>query len=286
MIPETATVTGNISGVGKHGLLDLFIAERNNNTSYISRQNTRVPLGISKALYLDHSGRLYVYIMNPTGGMTTGDHYDQNISLDERAAAFITTQSANKIYRTDAGTASSYEKFELRPGSCLEYWPDPVIPFAGSAFIGETEIWLERDAVFIGSECLYPGRLARQEVFAYNRYRKKTRIYHEGKLVLHDLLNLEPDRMNIKAVGMMESCSYYAQIIATGPQVDRELTDKLHSVFSGSEKMLGSASLFYDHGLMVRILAENSPDLARASRECYSILRKKLLGQAIELRKY
>ncbi|HEX3032159.1 MAG TPA: urease accessory protein UreD [Bacillota bacterium] len=103
----------------------------------------RVPLKIAKPFYLEpESGEIFIYQMNPAGGMVQGDDYQQYVELEPGAKAFLTTQSATRVYRTPDGFAQQGNYFTLGKGAALEFFPDPVIPFAGSRFIGETEVHL------------------------------------------------------------------------------------------------------------------------------------------------
>ncbi|MCL5291431.1 MAG: urease accessory protein UreD [Actinobacteria bacterium] len=71
-----------------------------------------------------------------------GDDYRQEIELMPGARTFLTTQSSTKIYRMNRSFARQLSRFKVGKGALFEYLPEPIIPFAGSRYIGETEVFL------------------------------------------------------------------------------------------------------------------------------------------------
>lgn len=212
--------------IGKQGHLYIKLSHREGYT-YIADSYCVIPLKIAKPFYLDSTGEIFIYIMNPTGGMVQGDRYRLDVFLAPGAQAFITSQAATKIYRMEYDYAAATEFFEVKEGALLEYFPDPVIPFASSRFIGETKIILERGSTAFIGEILFPGRIKRGEIFQYDFYSRRTRVFYQGELVYYDIIDLRPKEKRVDLPGIFESYTCYGQLTIFSSAVNKELSDLL-----------------------------------------------------------
>lgn len=255
--------------------------------TYIEDCYAKSPLKIAKSLYLDSSGEAFIYIMNPTGGMAQGDSYDIKINLAPKSQAFITTQSATKIYRMEKAEAFTKERFHIGKSALLEYFPDPYIPFAGSRFKGETEIIIEEGATLFMVEMLFPGRFKRGEKFLYDYFLKKTKIFYENRLIFYDNMVLKPWEKQINNICLFEKYVFYGQIICISEKINRALSDTLHFLLQNCSSIKASSSLFHEKGLIVRILGLNNLSISDAVQKSWITLRKSLLNRtAAKIRKY
>ena len=88
-----------------------------------------------------------------------------------------------------------------------------MIPFGGSAYDSETEIYLaDRSSRLFWLEIICSGRVAHEEQFAFRRFSSLVRIYREGKLICRDNTRYEPDRMSMRGLGMYEGYTHLANI--------------------------------------------------------------------------
>lgn len=286
MSKEMLTSLSGALHIGKQGHLYIKLSHKEGLTC-IADSYCVAPLKVAKPFYLDATGEIFIYIMNPTGGMVQGDRYRLDVSLEPGAQAFLTSQAATKIYRMEYDYAAVTECFKVGEGALLEYFPDPVIPFAGSRFVGETEIIIERGgSAFIG-EILFPGRLKRGELFQYDFYSRRTRVFYQGELVYYDFFDLRPKDKKVDVLGIFEGYTYYGQLAIFSSAVTRELSDLLHLALQDTPGLTGSASLTQKYGVIVRILGSNSIKLASALTKCWDVARKFLLGRpAPKIRKY
>jgi len=90
--------------------------------------------------------------------------------VGEGAHAQITTTSATRIYRNRVDMPPSYQLNEITvaENGLLELLPDPLIPFAQSAYQQRTAIRLAEGAGLFWWETVTPGREARDECFDYD----------------------------------------------------------------------------------------------------------------------
>lgn len=268
------------------GILSIKLNCKNGKT-YIEHCYTESFLKIAKAFYLDDSGEAFIYIMNPTGGIGQGDYYDININLASNSEAFITSQSATKIYKMGEKGSFFKERIYLDKDSLLEYFPDPSIPFAESKFKAEAEIFVSKGATLLIGEMLFPGRYKRKERFLFDYFVKKTKIFYNGQLIFYDHMSLRPKEIGLDNSCLFEKYSFYGQLICLSEKIDRNLTDKIHFLLKDLDHTKASSSLFHQSGLVVRIIGQNNLCIHTAIQKSWSMLRKSLLNRPeILLRKY
>lgn len=247
-------------------------------TTYIEDCYATTPLKVAKALYLDNSGEAFIYIMNPSGGMVQADSYDININLAPKSKAFITTQSATKIYRMEKTGAYSKEHFYIGKNALLEYFPDPYIPFAGSRFKGETEIIIKEGATFFMAEILYPGRFKRGEKFFYAYFIKKIKIFYKNRLILYDNMVLKPEGRKFNSICLFENYPFYGQFICISEKINKDLSDNLHFLLKSCNSIKASSSLFHEKGVIVRVLGLNNLSISEALQKIWTATRNSLLN--------
>ncbi len=273
-------------GLGKEGYLYLRLANKEGYT-YIADNFSQIPLKIAKPFYLDTTGQIFLYLMNPTGGMVQGDRLYLKVTLEPGAQAFITSQAATKIYRMENGHAATTDYFELGEGSFLEYFPDPIIPFSGARYCSEIEVKLGKESTLFFYEMLFPGRAAKGEIFQYDFYRRRTRVFYQKEIIYYDFFDLRPRENNPYALGLFEGYPYYGQLLIFSNQVSKNLSDHLHYLLQDTPGLIGSATLTNKYGINVHALSLNSIQLARALTNCWDLVRRKLVGKPIpKIRKY
>lgn len=272
---------------GKRGFLRMRFGVKDGFTVIRDIYN-QVPLKVAKPFYFEpESGEIFIYQMNPAGGMVQGDEYCQEIELEMNARVFFTTQSATKVYRTPNGQASQFNLFMLGEGSLLEYFPDSVIPFAGSDFVNETKIHLTKGTTAFIAETAAPGRVRRDEVFRFNRYSSKTRVYWDEDLILWDNWCLQPGQRKVNSLGMFDDYTHYGNLLIFSEKVEQSLADELHRMLSNEEGIMGSASLTLKYGIAVRILGSRNDRLERIIALCWDVARSRLVGlPGPRIRKY
>src|SRR5271168_1219076 len=135
------------------------------------------PLKVVRAFPLE-DGSTMVHLHNVSGGLLGGDRLATSVKVGEQANVQITTTGATRIYRARVPTVPAIVSTNITVGrdGCLEYLPDPIIPYAGSSFSQRTAIQLAKGAGLFWWEILAPGREAGGELFAYELTEMKTDI--------------------------------------------------------------------------------------------------------------
>lgn len=263
---------------GKRGELKLTLGLKEGRT-IIKDVYNRVPLKIAKPFYLEpESGEIFIYQMNPVGGMVQGDDYYQEITVEPGAKVFLTTQSATKIYRTPNSYTRQTNLFQLGANALLEYFPDPVIPFAGSRYQGETKLFLSKGSTAFIAEIVTPGRIKRDEVFQYDYFYSKTKVYWEEELILWDNWRLEPSQLDMKTLGMYDGFTHQGSLFVFSERVTQSLVEEIQQIFVNHTKVLAGVSLTAKNGIAVRLLGSRADQMEKAIMECWDLIRRKLVG--------
>jgi urease accessory protein len=270
------------------GHLSLCLREKDCKT-YLANSLFRLPLQIIRPFYLDDSGCATLFIINPCGGLVGGDALRMHVDLEERAHLLLTTQSATKVYKTLGHPASQKMVFNLKEGAVLEFLPDHVIPFAGSSFVQEIEINMEKKSVAIIVDSFASGRTARGERFQFLKYQNKIEARYIGRTFLLERMLITKNSADLSDVGIMEGNDYLASfyILTDSVSSHEGLVDMINSELEKFEDLTGSVSFLSEKGLLIRILSKTAFSLNDAILKTWALVHQEILGQkAPSLRKY
>ncbi|WP_157218374.1 urease accessory protein UreD [Flavisphingomonas formosensis] len=143
-------------------------------------------------------------IMNTGGGIAGGDRLDQSIAWGENSIASVTTQAAEKVYRTPGDAARITSRLTVSRGARAEWLPQETILFDRAALDRDMQLRLHGDAEFLGLEAVVLGRKAMDETVRSGMLRDRWRIWRDGRLIYADALKLDgaiAERMGRAALG-------------------------------------------------------------------------------------
>ena len=285
------------------GKLSLVFRRKASGKSYLAKQYYKLPLQIMPPHYQDKDGTVFAYMLNPSGGILQHDRLLTEITMDEGSRALVTTPASTKIYKMDDGFAVLENKIEMRGGSILEYLPESNVPFAGSKTYQNTEFHLDKGATLISFDMVTPGRVSRGEVFQYDIYEAKTKIYVDGKLIAYDSARIEPEKMDLTAPGMIECRGANGTIYIYRDKMGGETIDAVRAFGRTAQPKDGAkfeaeregdagyvkfgATMVMDSLMVVRLISEHTWALENTMLRIWDIIRRSLLGKpAVRIRKY
>jgi len=126
------------------------------------RQHVPYPFHVTRPFHLD-PGRpdlATLYLQSASGGVYSGERLGLSMAMGERAAAFVTTQSATIVHDCRGRPAALDVRLSLARGSLLAYAPDPLVLFPGAAVRATLDVTLGPGAVAVcqdGFACHDPG---------------------------------------------------------------------------------------------------------------------------------
>ncbi len=131
-------------------------------------------------------------LINTGGGLCSGDRLTIDATAEEDAALELTTQAAERIYRSgDGATAVVTTKLSAAHRSTLRWLPQETILFERSRLSRRFDVALSATATFLATETLVFGRAAFGETLTDISYQDQWRIRRGGQLIYADAIRLD-----------------------------------------------------------------------------------------------
>jgi urease accessory protein len=136
---------------------------------------------------------VWAYLSSFGGGMVGGDHTQIEITVNERARCFFSTQASTKIYRNSIQFPCSQTlSVQLAPQSLLVLFPDVLQPFANGSYSQKQHFQLDPSANLVTVDWFSAGRVARGERWSFRRLESRNEISIGTESVFRDSLLLDP----------------------------------------------------------------------------------------------
>jgi urease accessory protein len=264
-----------------------FVYNRERQETQLAVSEQQAPLQVIRAFPLDGGGSL-VHLHNLSGGVLGGDQLALSVEVGAGAYAQLTSTSATRVYRSRPAMRPAYQENTvlLREGALLEYLPDPLIPFAGARYHQHTRITLEHDAGLFWWEIITPGRVARNEVFAYDMLQMELVVVAQHRPIAIESFKLEPQRRTLSSParlgGYRYTCSFYicrAGLEATRwSRLEQELSQLACQLTRQGEISWGVSTLVA-HGLVIRAVSKQGRDIAPGLQAFWHAAKLALYGQ-------
>ena len=130
-------------------------------------------------------------LINTGGGMAGGDRMTVDVVARAGADAVLTTQAAEKIYRSDGPDTEVAVSLALEPQSRVVWLPQEQILFDGARLRRTLDVALAADASLVLLESVVFGRVAMGERIESGGLRDRWRIRRDGRLVFAEDVRLE-----------------------------------------------------------------------------------------------
>lgn len=137
--------------------------------------------------------RCEAVLLNTGGGITGGDRLLLDVALEANAAATLTSQAAEKIYRSDGPAAHIALRVRLESGARLDWLPQETILFEQARVARRIDIDMAADARLTMVEMLVLGRIAHGEEVRDVSWRDRWSIRRGGRLCLAEAIRIDGD---------------------------------------------------------------------------------------------
>lgn len=194
-------------------------------------------------------------LLNTSGGLTGGDALCQRVDWGRRTVATMTTQAAEKIYRSSAGAAQIETNLHVGEDARAEWLPQESIVFDRARLVRDTQVRLAGSADFVGIEAVVLGRTAMGERVENGSLADRWRIWREGRLIYADSLRLDgrvDDLMQRPAIGA--GTRAMAVIVAVRPGA-AALLEPLRRALSAAQGLAAASS--WNGMTVTRLLASD-----------------------------
>lgn len=203
-----------------------------------------------------------VMLLTASAGIMAGDRQELDIRVREHARMELVSQAYEKIHRMEDGYAVRRIRLKVEPGAVLYYTPLPAIPFAGSDYRCTVEAELaDETSQLVFSEILSCGRVAHGEAFLYHRFENKVSIYQGGRIVYRDNACYEPQRMDMRGMGMYEGFTHLANLVICNQPKTDEWMGRVREMIDAQPDMEGGVTRTAAGHAAVRILGRSGEKL-------------------------
>ena len=260
---------------GKVSQLSLTAAARNGRT-YLEDVYFTAPYKMMRPFEKEDGG-IQVMPLCASAGIMKGDVQRFEYNVGTGADMEVLSQSFEKIHRMDGGCARREVTAKVESDASLYYYPQPMIPFAGSAFESEMEIKLADETSFLFMlDIISCGRTAREERFEYRKFASEVRVYRGEKLIYRDNTCYEPEKMPMEAVGMYEGYSHLANLFITTAAFDAEetaqLQEEIWQIIEADSECEGGVTRLAAGDLAVRVFGNRAQKLQQIAEKIKSLL--------------
>lgn len=163
-------------------------------------------------------------LANTSGGIVGGDRLQVRTEIGAAASALITTQAAEKAYRSVGPDARFAVQLDLGRDAWLEWLPQETILFDGARLRRDLHVDAHHEAGLIAADLLVFGRRARGERFATGLLRDRWQVRVDGRLVWADVLCLDAPAGQIAAPFGFAGAAAYGTCIYVAPDAPDRLS--------------------------------------------------------------
>jgi urease accessory protein len=218
------------------------------------------PLG-TRALAVAESGGYRVrfprsgegVLINTGGGMAGGDRMRVEVTVRSGAQAVLTTQAAEKLYRSDGPDTEIAVSLSLERGSSLAWLPQEQILFDAARLHRTMDIAIAADASLTLVESVVFGRVARGERLESGACRDRWRFRRDGRLVLAEDVRLEGAVYEVLSRrASANGASALATFVHIAPEAERR-AEEARALLAGAASEWGVSA--FDGLLIARFVA-------------------------------
>lgn len=200
-------------------------------------------------------------IVNTAGGITGGDRYALDFTVNDNAALTITTQAAERAYRAQSGEIGQLvAQVNVGAGACLNWLPQELILFEGCALHRRLQFNLAIGARLLMVEPIVFGRAAMDETLRNIQFQDRIKIIRDDKPIYLDGMDLTGDATQHLAHGSIAGgAGAMASLVLVSADAAAQ-RDKLSALLPRT----GGISMIAEDVLVIRLLALDSFELRRS----------------------
>lgn len=220
-------------------------------------------------------------LLNTAGGVTGGDRFSQTCTVDAGASLTVTTQTAERIYRSVSGEGHISNMLSVAAGGRLDWLPQETIVFDGGRLRRRLDVSMSEEATLWALEAYVLGRKAMGETVRAGFVSDQWRIRRGGRLVFAEAMRLsDADGAFDTALSRRATArgaDAFATLILCAPDAeDRLLTARrvLDECGLGGDAEAMAGASAWDGILCLRFLAPTGRVLRNALISVLSALRE------------
>ena len=271
----------NIGSAKYKNHLELKLQSTQASQTICSHLYTTYPLRLSPVFRLEgaNSNRAYLYLINTSPGLLAGDELNLSLQLAANTNLYLTDQAATKVHPMPTINTKAIVNYQIivNDNASLELVPEPVILYQDSVLEQNTVIELHPTARLFLSEIILPGRLAKQEYYAFRYYFNRLQVRDkEGKLLFTDAMRLIGQENPFKDNQLFASLPIMGNAIAVLPDTELDLLiSQLENIELANcqDIEIATTVLPNNNGILVRALAKKTLELKKYFQYALNCIR-------------
>jgi urease accessory protein len=206
---------------------------------------------------------LQAVMLNTGGGICCGDRMDVAVTAQAGAEVTVTSQAAERIYRSDGPTAHIDVTLAAEAGSVLHWIPQETILFDRGRLSRSYAVRVQPDASFLSFEAVVFGRISSGEEIGEGLLHDSWRIQRGDQLVFADALRLDGDiAAKLDRPAIAAGARAVATFLYVAPDAESRL-DEVRSRLAAASIPCGASA--WRGLLVVRFLSPEIGTLRRAA---------------------
>jgi urease accessory protein len=221
---------------------------------------------------------LHAVLVTTSGGLVGGDRLELEIWTGQDARALVTTQAAEKVYRSTGAPAQVTVALRADPGSWLEWCPQETILFDRIRLRRHTTLRLGPQSRLLAGDILVFGRRAHGERLQSGSVRDAWQVHSGDRLVWADALRLEGDiGAQLTAPFGFAGATAYGSLIYAGADA-AAWRDLLRELAGGGDGDLRAGVTCLPGLLLARWLGKDAAHLRACFARAWTGLRHAAAG--------
>ncbi|MCC7274735.1 MAG: urease accessory protein UreD [Alphaproteobacteria bacterium] len=216
-------------------------------------------------------------VVTTSGGIAGGDRIALAMAADAGVVATVTTQAAEKVYRSLGPDAHLAASVSVGDGGWLEWLPQETILFDGARLRRRTDLDVAAGGRVLALEMVVFGRIARGEAFTRGALREDWRVRVDGRPAWADALRLvEPLAPLFAATAGLAGARALATLVHVGPAA-AAAREAVRDAADGDDGVRVGASAI-GPVMVARFLGGDAQILRRAVLRAVGAVRSRLAG--------
>lgn len=201
-----------------------------------------------------HDKEPEVVFVNTAGGIAGDDQLNIDASLAQKTSAIFTTQTAERVYRSNGGAGRIDVKLQVGDGASLCWLPQETIIFDGAHLQRKLDVELSAESEILLLESFMLGRKAMGEQVTTGAINDRWNIRRDGKLVFAEALRID-DVSSLSGPAALQENLAFATMVFASPDAHLQL-ERLRAILQISD--LRCAASAWVGVLVVRFVAADA----------------------------
>jgi urease accessory protein len=181
-------------------------------------------------------------IINTGGGVAGGDRVTHAVTLEDGASATLTSQAAERIYRSQGSAAEIDVALALGEGASLAWIPQETILFSQASFMRRLEIDMAANATLLMAEITVFGRKEMGETITQGRYADRWRVRRGGTLAFAENIRFEGNLdAGLKSPAVGNGARVAATVLYVAPAAEDKLLAVRNAIDAATSRIAASA---------------------------------------------